>query len=45
MPCRWTTIRKRSKAGKELDEQYRKHLIGYTYYNKIRDKKIYWDCP
>lgn len=35
--------RKRTKAGKELDEKYRRHEIGYTYYNKIKDKRIYWE--
>lgn len=27
--------RKRSKAGKELDELYRRHKIGWAHYNKI----------
>ena len=37
------THRKRSKAGRELDLLYKQHKIGETYYNKIKDKKIYWE--
>lgn len=36
-------VRKRSKLGRELDRKYARHEIGYTYYNKIRDKSIYWE--
>lgn len=44
MPLRWLNIRRvRSKAGKELDEKYRKHEIGWAYYNKIWDKPKYWE--
>ena len=37
---RW---KKRTKAGKALDKAYANHKIGWTYYNKVRDKKIYWE--
>ena len=35
--------RKRSKAGRELDLAYKRHEIGWAYYNKICDKPKYWD--
>lgn len=37
------TRRKRSKAGRELDDAYRRHEIGWAYYNKIRNKPKYWE--
>lgn len=43
MPYKGTTRRKRSKAGRELDEKYKRHQIGWAYYNKIYNKPKYWD--
>lgn len=43
MPCKYTSSRKRSKAGRELDLAYQRHEIGYTYYRKIWNKPIYWE--
>lgn len=35
--------KRRIKAGKELDAAYARHEIGWAYYNKIKDKRIYWE--
>lgn len=43
MPMRYTTRRKRSKAGRELDLAYKRHEIGWAYYNKVWDKPKYWE--
>ena len=36
-------LRKRSKAWRELDAAYKRHEIGYAYYRKIWNKRIYWE--
>ena len=43
MPYRGTSRRIRSKAGRELDDAYKRHEIGYAYYRKIWDKPKYWE--
>lgn len=35
--------RRRSKAGKELDEMYERHEIGWAYYHKVYNKPKYWE--
>lgn len=43
MPDRGTSLRRiRSKAGRELDDAYRRNEIGYAHYRKIWDKPKYW---
>lgn len=34
---------RRTKEGKALDEAYARHEIGWAYYNKIRNKRKYWE--
>ena len=44
MPLRWLNRRRiRSKLGRELDEKYKRHEIGWAYYNKIWNKPKYWE--
>jgi len=43
MPFRGESRRIRSKAGRELDEMYNRHLIGWAHYKKIWDKAKYWE--
>ena len=45
MPYNYSSrrIRTRSKAGRELDDAYKRHEIGWAYYCKIRNKSKYWE--
>ena len=36
-------IRRRTAEGRKLDKLYKEHKIGFTYYNKICNKRIYWE--
>lgn len=43
MPCKILCPRRvRSKEGRALDEAYKRHEIGWAYYNKIYNKPKYW---